>query len=394
MRNARILISGAGIAGPALAHWLLRRGFTPMLVERAPSLRTGGYMIDFWGVGYEVAERMGLLPRLNELGYRIGEVAFVDRAGRRVSGFNADRLRRVLMGRFISLERGDLAKAIFDTVSDRIETVFDDCVQSVVAQGDELAVTFEHQAPRYFDLAIGADGLHSAVRRIAFGPERSFARHLGYWAASFIADDYPHRDEHAYVSRGRPGRQASRYALRGGRSAFLFVFVADGDTPPDDMAARKALIADRFQDDGWELPEILARLEEAKELYFDTVSQIRMPQWSTGRVGLIGDAAFCPSLLAGEGAGLALAAAYVLAGELARARDFRQAFNAYEARLRDFIEPKQDSARKLARAFAPQTELGLVFRDMVLRAMALPPVARWTMRSLVEDKFTLPDYGT
>jgi 2-polyprenyl-6-methoxyphenol hydroxylase-like FAD-dependent oxidoreductase len=394
MRNGRILISGAGIAGAALAHWLLRRGFTPMLVERAPAFRTGGYMIDFWGAGYDVAERMGLLPRLDEVGYRIGEVAFVDRAGRRLSGFNANRLRHVLKGRFISLERGDLAKAIFDTVSGRVETVFDDSVQSIVEQGDELAVTFEHRAPRYFDLAIGADGLHSAVRRIAFGPEKSFSRYLGYWAASFIADDYPHRDENAYVSLGRPGRQASRYALRGGRSAFLFVFVAAGDTPPDDMAARKALIADRFKDDGWELPEILARLQDADELYFDPVSQIRMPQWSRGRIGLIGDAAFCPSLLAGEGSGFALAAAYVLAGELARAGDVRQGFTAYEARLRGFIETKQEAARKFARAFAPHTELGLAFRDLVLRATALPPVARWTIRGLVEDKFALPDYGT
>jgi 2-polyprenyl-6-methoxyphenol hydroxylase-like FAD-dependent oxidoreductase len=392
MAGRDILISGAGIAGPALAHCLLRQGFVPTLVERAPALRQGGYMIDFWGVGYDVAERMGLLPRLMEVGYRMGEIVFVDGKGRRVSGFGGKALRRSIGERFISLQRGDLARAIYDRLQGRVETIFGDCVQTIVERGDKLAITFEKSPPRYFDLAIGADGLHSAVRRIAFGPETSFRKYLGYWTGSFVADGYPHRTENAYVSRAAPGRQMSRYALKDGRSAFFFVFTQQSDTPPAAPEAQKAIVAERFADDGWELPQILACLERTDDLYLDAVSQVRMPRWSSGRVALLGDAAYCPSLLAGEGAAFAMAGAYILAGELGRAADHRAGFAAYEARFRGFIEGKQKSARQFAHAFAPRTALGLMVRNLVLELMAVPPVAQWMMRRFVRDEFPLPDY--
>jgi 2-polyprenyl-6-methoxyphenol hydroxylase-like FAD-dependent oxidoreductase len=394
MQNRTILISGAGIAGPALAHFLLRYGFQPTLIEAAPAFREGGYMVDFWGLGYEVAGRMGLLPRLSALGYRIDEVAFVDRRGRRRSGFDAGALRRALKDRFFSLQRVDLARAIFDTVADKVETIFGDTVETIAEAGDRLAVTFRHAAPRHFDLVVGTDGLHSQLRRIAFGPEENFLRYLGYWTASFIAPSYPHRDQHAYLIHGAPGRQLSRYALRQGRSAFFFVFQEGAAQPPQGVEARKAHLAGRFAGDGWEAPEILAALEKADELYFDTVSQIRMPRWSSGRVVLLGDAAWCPSLLAGEGSGFALAGAWILAGELARAGgDHRRAFPAYEKRLRDFITAKQDSARAFAHAFCPRTRLGLATRDAVLNLAAIPLVAGLLMRRFVIDRFTLPDYG-
>jgi 2-polyprenyl-6-methoxyphenol hydroxylase-like FAD-dependent oxidoreductase len=396
MKRKSVLVSGAGIAGPALAYWLLHRGFKPTLIERAAHFREGGYMIDFWGVGYDVAERMNLIPRLRDAGYFIDRLKFVDERGQLRSGFDAKMLRHALGNRFFSLPRGDLARAIFDTVADKIDTIFGDTITAISENPDGVEVQFEHGRPRRFDLVSGCDGLHSAVREIAWDHEEGLKKYLGYYCASFITTNYPHREEQMYTSYAEPGRSISRYALRGGCSAFLFIFAREQPlTETPDLAAAKTILHDMFKYDRWiEVPEILERLETSDDLYFDSVSQVRMPSWSRGRVTLVGDAAYCPSLLAGEGAGFALAGAYILSGELQRANgDHLLAYRAYEQRFRSFIERKQHSASQFATSFTPKTRLGLFVRDLVLRLTAFRPVSDWLMRRFVTDQFELPNYS-
>jgi 2-polyprenyl-6-methoxyphenol hydroxylase-like FAD-dependent oxidoreductase len=396
MKRKSVLVSGAGIAGPALAYWLRYRGFEPVLIERAAHFREGGYMIDFWGVGYDVAERMNLIPRLREAGYIIDRVKFVDEGGRTRSGFDAKMLRRALGNRFFSLPRGDLARAIFDTTADNIETIFGDSITAIHEDPEGLDVQFKHGRARRFDLVTGCDGLHSAVREIVWDQENEFEKYLGYYCASFITTNHPHREEQAYTSYAEPGGSISRYALRGGRTAFLFIFACEQPlVQSPDPASGKAVLLDRFKHDRWmEVPEILKRLETCDDLYFDSVSQVRMPSWSRGRVTLVGDAAYCPSLLAGEGAGFALAGAYILSGELQRANgDHLLAYRAYEQRFRSFIERKQHSASQFATSFTPKTRLGLFVRDLVLRLTAFSPVSAWLTRRFVTDQFELPDYS-
>ena len=170
-----------------------------------------------------------------------------------------------------------------------------------------------------FDLVIGADGLHSAVRRLAFGSQDRFETYLGYMAAVFEIGRYRPRDELVYVSHSAPGKLAARFAMRDDRTMFLLVFAAAAPPSPgaDDIQAQKAILHSQFADAGWECPQILAALDRYENLYFDRVSQIRMNSWWRGRVALVGDAAFSPSLMAGQGAALAMIAAYVLASELA-----------------------------------------------------------------------------
>ena len=392
----RILISGAGIAGPTLAYWLLQYGHEPVIIERARAFRGGGYMIDFWGPGFKVAERMGLMPRVREVGYRIDEIKFVDRKGRTRSSLDATKIYQGLASRFISLPRGDLAEAIFDPIADNVEVIFGDSIATLREDADGVEATFRNGQPRHFDLAVGCDGLHSAVRREIFGAEDRFEKYLGYYAASFITEGYPHRDEKKYISFTAPGSQISRYALRGDRTAFLFVF-AHRKKLPDEISTREAkrILAQRFRQTDWsETPEILARLETATELYFDSVSQIRMPRWSKGRVALVGDAAHCPSLLAGEGASFAMAGAYILAGELDRAAgNYAIAFQNYENCFRDFIVTKQKAAEDFAGSFTPRTRFGIFVRDQVLRLSAIPFVADWLMRRFITDDFELPVYA-
>lgn len=356
----KVAISGAGVAGAALAHWLQRTGHTPTVIERAPKFRTGGYMIDFWGVGYQVAKRMGITDQIAAAGYHMEHVRSVGPTGKVKADLGVDVFRRMVGDDFTSLPRGDLAAAIYTTIEDQVETIFDDSIATIDEHRDGVRLTFERTAPRDFDLVIGADGLHSNVRRLVFGPERDF--------------------EH---------RQLARFALRGDRTMFLFVFRAEHDNPG---VAPKDELRDQFGDVGWESRDILAALDDVEDLYFDVVSQIRMDRWSRGRVLLIGDAAGCISLLGGEGTGLAITEAYVLAGELARAGgDHRRAFDAYEKRLRPFIEGKQASAAKFIWFFATRTRFGLWFRNVAMRTMNFGPLATLFAGS-VRDDFELPDY--
>ena len=392
----RILVSGAGVAGPALAFWLRHAGYEPTLVEAAPQLRTGGYMIDFWGAGYTVAERMEILQQVRSAGYSVGEVRFVDGRGRRAGGFSTGAIRRMMGDRFTSLPRGDLAAEVYRTVDGQVETIFGDSVAAVDEHDRGVLVAFASGAARDFDLVIGADGLHSTVRGLAFGPEPTFERELGYFAAAFEAPAYRPRDELTYVSYAAPGRQISRFAQRGDTTLILFVFAAELLTGPEprDLIERKAALHRIFGACGWECAPILRAMDDASDLYFDRVSQIVIDRWSKGRVALIGDAAACVSLLAGEGCGLALIEAYVLAGELKLAgADYGRAFRNYEARLRPFIEGKQKAARNLAASFAPKSAFGIWVRDQATRAMALPMVADLLIGGSLRDDITLPDYG-
>ena len=389
----RICISGAGVAGPALAHWLLYHGHQPTLVEIAPQFRRGGYIIDFWGKGYELAERMGILPHLLERGYHVREVRIVDEFGRKAGGFDAKRLADALQGRFVSLPRGELASLLYDTVKDRVETLFDNSISAFADGGDAIRAYFTHAPPREFDLVIGADGLHSNVRQLAFPQYSSPEAFLGYHVAAFETIGYRPRDELAYVSFSRPGRQIARFAMRGDRTVFMLIFASPEPIVAQTPEAQRKVLQTTFGGMGWESDAILAGLQRAESFYFDRVSQIRLPRWSTGRVALLGDAAHCPSLLAGEGCALAIIDAYVLAGELARAGDdYAAAFLNYENRLRSFIETKQRAAKRFAGQFAPRTAIGVLVRNWATKAMNLPGIADLFLGRALRDKLDLPDY--
>lgn len=390
----RVLISGAGIAGPTLAYWLDRYGMTPTIVEHAPALRTGGYVVDFWGAGFDIAGRMGLVPAITHAGYAIREVKVVDRSGRRVSGFPAASFARASPSGFTSVPRGDLAAAVFDSLRGKVETIFDDSITRIDQTANDVRVTFDHHEPRSYDLVVGADGLHSRVREVVFGPETRFERYLGIKVAAFTIDGYEPRDELTYLMYPEVGQEVSRFSMRNDRTMFLFTFADPDPAMPSALADQKTVLRRRFASSGWECPRILDALDRATDFYFDRVSQIEMAgSWSNGRVTLLGDAASCVSLLGGQGSALAMTAAYILAGELHRADGrYEQAFARYQELFGPFVAMKQRAARRLMGAFAPKSRFSLFLRNQLFKLMAIGWVADLTVGREFRDRIALPRY--
>ena len=395
MDEKTALVSGAGIAGPTLCYWLRNAGFKPTLIERSASLRRGGYVIDFWGVGYDIAERMGLQADIDQIGYRMREMRIVDGQNKRIAGFGTNVFRELAGDRFVTLKRSDLSRLLFLKVAHTIETIFDEEVTGLEERNNCVRVQFKRSGGREFSLVIGADGLHSNIRKLVFGTQDRFEKQLDYAVAAFEVAGYEPRDENVYVTFNERGRMAARLALRNDRTLFLFVFATDKDAPipSSDVWAQKTILRDRFSDSKWECPCILRALDRTQDLYFDRVSQIRMDRWSRGRVALVGDAAFCVSLMAGQGAALAMIGAYVIAGELAKTGgEYAEAFANYEALLRDFISLKQRGAERFGGAFAPKTHLGLFLRNQVIKAFAIPGLARLAFGKGITDTLRLPEY--
>jgi 2-polyprenyl-6-methoxyphenol hydroxylase-like FAD-dependent oxidoreductase len=361
--NERILISGASIAGLTLAHWLGRHGFRPVIVERAAALRTGGNGVDVRGQAGEVADRMGIMPRVRALTADVLGIKFVDAADRAVARVDM----RTLDPSSVEIMRGDLV-ALLREVTD-VEILFGDSVRGLEQDDDGVTVAFEKAPARRFDLVAGADGMHSQVRRLAFGPEEEFVRHKDHYFAFANADAALGEDRWVTMFN-TPGRMAGIY--RSGNHAQAKAYLAFRSAPLNydtrDISSQKRLVTDAFRNQtSWRTRELLDSALADPDFYFDACAQVQMTSWSAGRVVLTGDAAWCPSPAAGAGAELALVGAYSLAGELAAASgDYRSAFNRYDAALRPLVAVRQQIGPNI-RLMLPRTEIGRQVRNTLVR---------------------------
>ncbi|XVV07773.1 FAD-dependent monooxygenase [Actinosynnema sp. CA-248983] len=367
----KVVVCGAGIAGLTLACRLGAAGHTVVVVERSPGPRPEGYMIDFFGPGYDVADRLGLLPRVHELGYRFIEAGYHDETGRRRAGLNFERFAQALDGRMISIMRPDVELALREALPPSVDLRYDAAVVAVDNRADGVSVRLSDGTTLDADLLVGADGIHSTVRRLVFGD--GFVRHLGFLTAAFTFTD---PEVHALVE-GRfcltdtVGRQVGCYGLRDGRVAAFTVHRTESpELPADPQAAVRAA----YDGMGWIVPRVLSQCPP--QLYYDQVAQVVMPRWHQDRVVLVGDACGAVSLLAGQGASLGMGGAFVLADHLDDPA-------AYERLWRPVVEEKQEVARNGARWFLPATTARLRARRVAMRLARLPWIDRRIAISLV-----------
>ena len=351
MSGIRVLVAGASIAGPALAHWLRRRGAEVTVVERAPELRPGGQAVDARGVAKEVIARMGLDAAVRAACTDTAGAHTVDADGTVLETFRVDDDGGDGFIADIEILRGDLSRVLHDDTRDGVEYLFGDRIAELAQDADGVDVVFAGGARRRFDLVIGADGLHSALRAMVFGPHERFLRHLGHVLAFYSVPNEFGLDRWLLEYR-ETGRSALLRPIQDATRAMAMFYFASTDFDVDhrDIEAQKDLLRKRMDGLGWLTPEILAHLDDTPDFYLDQVAQVVMDRWSTGRVGLLGDAAFSSSPMSGQGTGLALVGAYVLAGELAAAEwNPEIGFARYEERMRSFVEANQEIGRLNAR---------------------------------------------
>jgi 2-polyprenyl-6-methoxyphenol hydroxylase-like FAD-dependent oxidoreductase len=347
MSDIRVLVTGASIAGPALAHWLCRRGAEVTVVEQAPGLRPGGQAVDARGVAKEVIRRMGLDAEVRAACTQTAGAYTVDADGKVLETFRADENDGDGYISEIEVLRGDLSQVLYDNTRDSVEYIFADRIAELTQDADGVDVTLAGGDRRRFDLVIGADGLHSALRAMVFGPREQFVHHLGLVLAFYSVPNEFGLDRWV-VDYQDAGRSAGLRPIHDAEQAIaMFSFPAPAfDIDYRDVEAQKGLVREQTAGFGWLTPGILAHLDDSPDFYLDQVAQVVMDRWHSGRVGLLGDAAFSASPMSGAGTGLALVGAYMLAGELAAADwDPGAGFAGYEERMRSYVEANQEIGR-------------------------------------------------
>jgi 2-polyprenyl-6-methoxyphenol hydroxylase-like FAD-dependent oxidoreductase len=370
----KVLISGGGIAGLTFALCMSRAGHEVVVVDKAAGLRGGGYMIDFFASGFDAAERLGLLDDLAAIHYPIAKLVEVDEAGRAKAAVDYHALRRLLRDRHFNFQRGDLERTLHDRVASQVPIRYRTQVEAIDERADGVNVTLSDGSSDRWDLLVGADGIHSRVRSLLFGAEAQFTRFLGMRTAAYHLDAVPPAlgFEDAFPMMTGVDRLAGFYPTRGGRLAVFLLYrvpralaEAGGVAPCEEL--RQA-----FGQAGWILPEVLAACTDGPGLYFDDVTQIELPRWHTGRTVLIGDACQAVSLVAGQGASLAMAGAVVLSEALARDASPSSALASYQARVQPFVAIRQAKARKFIRWFLPDARWRLFARDLAMKAASMP----------------------
>ena len=388
-----VLISGASVAGPALAYWLQRRGFKVTVVERAAGIRAGGYPVDIRGTAVDVVERMGLLPQVQAAHIQTQRLSLLDGTGRGIATVPIGELvARAGGSRDVELPRGELTSLIYGLTEQTVEYVFGDSVKTL--SPDTGRVSFESGATGEFDVIVGADGVHSTTRRLAFGPEQRYHRYMGCSFVGFSTANTPGLS-HEVVMQNVPGHMVAAFAVRAQPRLHVVAAYYGVQPPPVESTAQlSARVQGAFDGFSGQASRLLAAIADSDDLYSDAISQIRMPTWVSGRVVLVGDAGYAPSFFSGQGTSLALTGAYVLAGELTTTAEPAVALAAYEHRIRDHVARNQALATAGRFSILPRTAPQLWLRNLAFKRAAL--LARFEVLSQAQSRatrsLTLPEY--
>ncbi|MFI5715125.1 FAD-dependent monooxygenase [Nocardia sp. NPDC051750] len=401
----RVLISGGGIAGNAVALQLSRAGIRPTLIERAPAPRPGGQAVDLRGPSRIVAEQMGLMPGISR--YQLDErgMVHVDAAGREILRMPADLFGGNGAVAEIEITRGDLNQVLLEAISDAagrpgcpgVDYRYGEFIRELREHSGGVRVNFASGTTEEFDLVVGADGLHSATRRLAFGPEEQFSTYLGAYISYFTMPTPAGIEPHWMTMHSMPGGIVAGFrpdADSTTSKAMIIIRSAADPALRRDTAAQQELIRTSLAGGGWTTGTIIDAMERADDFYFDELAQITMPRWTTGRIALVGDAGYCGSPLSGQGTAMALVGAYVLAGEILRTPgDPAAALTRYAETLRPFVDTAQQLPPGGVKVMAPRTRAGIRAAHAVARLSTSRVMQPLMTRMLSEtEDYSLPDY--
>ncbi|MGY4710894.1 FAD-dependent monooxygenase [Mycolicibacterium sp. CBM1] len=396
----RVLISGASIAGPVLAYWLTRRGFDVTVVERAPVLRkTGGHAVDLFRPAMNISEQMGVVDQVQERATGTTRLILQRTAGRPPVDVDYLKLLGVMSDRHVEIMRDDLSQIYYDAGRDHVEYLFGD---QITAIADDGIVDFAHASRRRYDIVVGADGLHSGVRQLVFGPDSGHSHFLGSYLAVLSVPKELARDGEStnFLDVRRWAMIYTADHLDDARAVFLFRPEQPLDYHHRDAARQRELLRAAYAGLNPTVDRWLAELDGPSAFYFDSITQLELTSWSRGRVTLVGDAGYCPGPAVGGSTSLAVLGAYVLAGELERAGgDHASAFAAYEAVMADPVRHSRAFARTVARTLVPQSEFGVQALVTASRALSVLPagltraIAQLNNKGIrLYDAMGYPDY--
>ena len=384
-KNIKILVIGAGIAGLTICYWLQRFGFSPVLIEKFASIRTGGQALDVRGVATHIARKMGCYDQICDMRTRIACGRFVDVSGKVLHeehgekfGFRQDDEVEIL--------RGDLVEILMNAIAD-VPCYFNQYITGMQQHTDGVKIHFRDGKVENYDLVIAADGIHSATRRMIFDKNEYQLIHLGSYLSTFTISNYlnlSHIELVCEVNQKLVSINSDNNPSVA-RAAFMF---RSQNTFRDirDEHEQKQFLRETFHNFGWETQKILNRISENDDFYFDAITQVKMNNWAKGRIALVGDAGYCPSPLSGQGNNLAFVGAYILAGELKAAiGNYMQAFARYNALLRSFVNANQQFGAWVSKSF--------LVKDAVSKELAEERSNKILgMIKTVSNAITLPEY--
>lgn len=364
----RVLISGGGIAGLTLAYWLQKSAISSVVIEQANAMRRDGYAIDFFGTGYDVASRMGLIDPLRSRQIPFEALVYVNKDGKPIARLDMELIRKLTEGKYLGLMHETLEEVLYEALDRSVEVRFGRWIERVEAGPDAVEVTFNDGATETFDLLIGADGVHSTTRALVFGPEEQFSRYLGYTIACYRLPDR-YGIGKTFRMYNEPGRMAAAYCTPRADDLLLFFMYQSPQPEHVPREQRLSRLREVFAGMGWLTEQFLSDVDPEVSVFMDAVFQIQMPTWHQGRVALVGDACDCPTLLSGQGASLAMGGAYLLAKALHESDDYQQALRSYEQQMSAYVLEQQKSGRSFAKSFLPGSPLGLFVQQAMLKVL-------------------------
>ncbi|MFT2097970.1 FAD-dependent oxidoreductase [Marinomonas sp. 2405UD66-6] len=386
MNNQTVVIIGAGVAGLSSAWWLSESGWNVVVIEKATDLRAGGYMLGLSGPGYSAVEKMGLLEVLQKHQYRyhVENNEYFNSKGKKIFSLNIKKIWGDI--KILMLSRTDLVNELYTKTNQQknIDIRFNCCVTHLENNSENIEVYLSDETVISANLVIGADGVNSQTRKEIFPLEEKNSReYLNYKVAAFTTKEVSGEIKN-FKSFAEPNRVVELYPVGKDQSAGLYLWKDNHHSAIDTPQNTREELSNQFSNSHPLIKKKIVSLEESTPLFFDNLVMINLPKWSKGRVVLIGDSAHCLTLLSGQGAGIAMVSAYLLAQSIER-YGIDQGLTDHEEKLRPVIHRLQERSRKLATWFIPTSKWSFNLRNMIVRYMPNALIGWFFLRAIRSD---------